>query len=176
MRNKLKTISSILAISLLLPVVVLAQEANMDTRGREMAPMDHQKTDRVSGLKRVALTQARRTEKALNHLSEMITKIEGAIKVLKDRGADVSSLQTSLDKAKTLKSEAESMLAELKSKHTAIDPEGTEPKRQVQAFQTEMNGIKKKLIELHRALKDIVKQMRSLDKPARSTTNPEENQ
>lgn len=166
MRNKYKFATILLVISLFLPVVVLAQERNnMPAR---MTDAQHERMDRISGLKRVALTQVQRTEKAIKQLSEMIGKIERAMNAQKEKGVDISSLQASVEKAKALKAEAERMLADLKSKHAAIDTESSEPKRQVQEFQTSMNAIKKKLNELHRSLMDVVKQMRVLEKPIKS--------
>ncbi len=186
MRNKPKIISLFVLLALVLPAFALGQTDTNRVQDRaQIKDQARQRLDeakaqgreaRIQALKHLAEAQVDRTEKAIRRLEGLISKIESAMNALQERGVDTSALAASLDKAKSLKSEALAMLADLKTKYSSIDPALPEPRRQVQAFLTGMNQLKKKLIELHRSLVDIVKQIRSLDKPAQSTTNSEESQ
>jgi uncharacterized phage infection (PIP) family protein YhgE len=120
---------------------------------------------RVDALKALAGAQVNRTENAIRKLEALIDKIQKVITALTDRGIDASAQQASLDKAKNLKLEIQTTLADLKAKQSSISSEGTESKRQVQVFMTAMNEIKKKLIELHRSLAGIIKELRKLAPP-----------
>ncbi|OGE81298.1 MAG: hypothetical protein A3H72_00495 [Candidatus Doudnabacteria bacterium RIFCSPLOWO2_02_FULL_48_8] len=122
------------------------------------------KAERVEYLKRSAQTQHNRTETAIDKLAVMVDRIEAYAAKLQERGVDTSSVVPSIESAKTTKEEIKAMLSELRARYEAIDPESDDVRTTVQAFMSEMKNIKKKLIEFHRMLMSIVKQLKSLER------------
>lgn len=174
MRNKDKIIALFLALALLSPALTIAQTDSSETTRKEQQRVE-QREIRAKALKRLADTQYKRTENAIRKLSDLIGKIDKKVATLQDRGVDVSSLSAPISEAKNMKAEAEALLSDLKDKYNSIDPASTNPKRQVQDFMNGMKALKKKLVELHRSLMDIVKELRKLEKSDRASSTPTTN-
>ena len=117
---------------------------------------------------RLMETQVNRSNKMIEKLGQMIEKIEKVKDRLAEAGSDVSAIEDKIAKAKALKTESERLLAEAKSKHESLEGSET-PRQSVKEFMTAMNNVKKKLIELHRNLVSIVKDLRALEVSPKET-------
>lgn len=142
----MKKIIVLTLIVLIVPFLVWAQRPEKETNQTE-------KLARHKALKNLAFAQTHRTAKALEKLSSIIDRLETKL--------DNSSLASDLAAAKKLKTDAEEQLALVKQREN-IDL--AQPRQSVQTFMKEMKALKAKLISLHKALREIIADMKKLER------------
>jgi uncharacterized protein YukE len=121
------------------------------------------RANRLMALKRLMQAQINRSEKAIGRLQGLIERIEARRDKLEEKGAVMTEIDALIVTAKTQKTAAETALAKAKTDLAALEDSET-PKQAVRTFMTSMKDLKKKLIELHRSLKAIVKEMKETER------------
>lgn len=140
-------------------------QENLDTaRQKASEKLDQAREQRLAMLKKLMQNQLTRAQKAIERLSGIITRIEERRARLASAGSDLTLVDAAITKAKAQKTEAEQALAKVKTDMAAIES-ATEMEMKKQAVQTFMNSVKNlniEIRELHKALKDIVVEMKKV--------------
>lgn len=188
MRNKIKFISGLLAVVLLLPVLVGANSGIDDSdeerekttevkrelkrEPKETKDIQSKETKdvkareaKVVALRKLSLVQMNRAEKSLARLAKIMTKVEARRTKLVGSASQLKVVDDLILKAKTQKSDAEKLLADAKADQLSLT-RSSDPKGTVKQFMAETKVLKKKMIELHRTMTGIVKEMKKLEKAA----------
>jgi chromosome segregation ATPase len=132
----------------------------MDGTAQDQTMMEQSRSQRVAMMKKLMQNQINRSEKALGRLEQIISRIESRREKLEGSGADLTAIDALIEQAKVQKQEADDALNKAKTDLENIDENNLELRKAVQTFMGSMRVLKKELIDLHRALKNIVKEMR----------------
>ena len=183
MRNKKQFAILVLGLAIFIgPLSVLAVTAKSETSAAngirsglktktEEAQTLAARKQKIKALRRIAVNQVQRSEKAISRLDGVMDRIDVRLKVFEQTGVDISSVTPLVEKAKKQKAEAEILLADIEMQRDAITAESASLQQSVKQFMANVKTLKKKLIELHKTLKDVVKAMKKLDKPETSSSS-----
>lgn len=164
---------------LLFPSVAFAQSDENVTKRRPDRPnqaeiqeiRQERMEDRQEIRSNVAQNHANRLERRFEfyykRLTNIITRFERRLDILKADGKDVSAVNTKLTAVKTKLAEAKSKGDSAVAAFKAIDPaKFSEQKTQVLAARDLATEARKLFIETHTLLKDALKSLKAISKPA----------
>jgi uncharacterized membrane protein len=171
MRNK-KTLSYAFLLAFILPIlafsVALAQDSDTTVKESE------ERVEKVMRVNRLAMNQFTRAQRALDRMAQVMGRLDSRRAKLATDGADLASVDALIVTAKKQQTDAQAALDKASTDLAAIS--SSEDKKQaVQTFMRSMNDLKKKVIELHRSMMAIIKEMRKIDpkiKDDRTTPTP----
>lgn len=136
---------------------------------------------KAKAMAKIYQNQIDRAQKALDKLQIIIDRIKAQrAKMTTTSTTDLAAIDALITKAETQKTTVQTDLNNIKAKAAALQAALTTtsastttlaPKQPVKDFQTSVKILKKDTITLHNTLKQIVKQMKSLNKPTKSDDN-----
>lgn len=134
------------------------REKAKEGRATQEAQVKEKRRERMSGF---AQRMTIRMEKAIERLERLTSRIQSRIDKIKAEGQDVSSIQNKLDSAKTKlatsKTDLQSAKAELESVITSDNP-----KEAFSRVRSKIQGIKRQIVEVHRALTSLIGDIKGL--------------
>jgi len=169
----------LVTVFLFSPLTVRAESDENVTRRRPDRPsqveikeirqdrMDEFKDNMQEGRSNVAENHANRLEKRFafyySRLSNIITRFQKRLDILKAEGKDITSASTKLTAVKTMLESAKTKGVESVSVFKAIDPaKFSEQKTQALAARDLANSARKLFIDTHSLLKDALKTLKTI--------------
>ncbi|MBX4187857.1 MAG: hypothetical protein KW793_01840 [Candidatus Doudnabacteria bacterium] len=116
---------------------------------------------RLLGAQRMMQNQINRAEKAMVRLENIITRIETRRDKIEDAGVNATTIDKLITDAKTQKDEAREALDTAKEALADIET-SDDPKTDIREFMVSIKALKKEMIDLHKGLKSVIKEMRRL--------------
>ena len=142
---------------------------NADIRRQCLSKQDLEKRKvKLTRIKALAENQISRSERALARLEQILERIESRRDKLAGEEVNLASIDALIAKARQQAEDIQENIDAAKAVLATGTAETSEdPKKEVQTFMRSMNEIKKQLIDLHKTLNGIVKEMRKVaPKPA----------
>jgi hypothetical protein len=130
-------------------------------------------------VKKVAENQLSRAQNTIDKLQGIIDRLKAYRAKLTGSESDLAAVDALIATAESQKQTAVLDLSDVKAKALALQSAlgvdsstttATAPTQQVKDLQTSVKTLKKQLISLHRTLQQIIKLMRSIEKPKTTTT------
>ncbi len=153
------------------PERVEIQEIRQDRREERQENREEVREQVQEIRSNVAENHANRLERRFafyySRLSNIITRFEKRLDILKADGKDVTSVSTKLTEVKSKLESAKAKGVEAVNAFKAIDPaKFSEQKTQVLSARDLANEARKLFVETHTLLKDALKALKAISKPA----------
>jgi ABC-type transporter Mla subunit MlaD len=161
MRNKKKFISGFMAV-LLLPFFVFSVAFGQDAPDRcsQSDEATNIRCAKMNGIASMMQAQIDRAQRAIDRLNQVIERVEARRAKMVGVTAKLTAVDAAIAQAKTDKAQAQAALDKAKTDLETFKTSTASPKPAAQAFMASMRTLKKELIELHRSLKTVLREMR----------------
>ncbi len=164
MRNKIKIFSLVLvfvfSLGAFAPVLAATNNGSQGTDAIRQARVLE---SRIKAVKKLMANQLGMITRASGRMADILDRIETRTEKMDAAGINVSSIETLIVAAKTKQDAIGDLLADAQEEMDNLST-SENPKAAAMAFIKNARELKKKLIDLHKTLIEIVRKMKALEK------------